>query len=35
MLGGGSDRFNLKPLDPEGNRDGNDDPELDNMIPTG
>ena len=32
MLGGGADRFNLKPLSPEGNRDGDDNPELDNLM---
>jgi hypothetical protein len=32
MLGGGSDRMNLKPLNSEGNRDGNDHPELDEMV---
>jgi len=32
VLGGGADRLNLKPLSPEGNRDGNDNPELDNLV---
>lgn len=32
LLGGGADRLNLIPLNSEGNRDGGDNPELDNMI---
>ena len=31
MIGGGVDRLTLKPLNPDGNREGNDDPELDNL----
>jgi hypothetical protein len=32
LVGGGADRFNLKPLSPEGNADGNDVPALDQMT---
>jgi hypothetical protein len=32
IIGGGADRLTLKPLNPDGNRDGNDDPELDNIL---
>lgn len=32
LIGGGADRLNLKPLDPQGNRDGNDHPDLDDMV---
>ena len=32
VLGGGKDRLDLKPLSAEGNRSGNDYPELDEMV---
>jgi hypothetical protein len=32
ILGGGGDRFDVRPLSPDGNRDTNDEPTLDNMV---